>query len=132
MASDFDYVESAQDALDLLTDFGGAEPGFSFTHKTGGGGQPGQGGTPTVTTWAAVGLIFPYTDAGQTTRSGSLIVAGDQRAYVAAIDAAGTYIRQPVKPDTCIAPDGNTYNVVNVDVTAPNGQKVLYEIQLRR
>lgn len=89
------------------------------------------GGTPTITTTAAIGATFAYSN-GATTREGSLIQQGDLQAFVAALDLSGNPLPAPVKPDTCLAPDGHTYTVESVKALAPTGIAVLYEIQLRR
>jgi hypothetical protein len=130
---DFDYPESAQDALELLVDFGGAEPGLAFTRTTRGGFDPATGGGATAAmTFQGVGLIFAYTDKGGTTAAGSTVKAGDQKAYVAALTVDGQALPAPAKPDRVLAPDGITYTVENVDALAPAGQVVLYELHLVR
>ncbi|TWI69056.1 hypothetical protein IP91_00121 [Pseudoduganella lurida] len=130
---DFDYIQTRDDARQVLIDFGGAEPGLTFARTTKGGHVPGAGGPAagsTITT-VAIGVMLPY-GQGTTAREGSLILASDQRAYVAAVDLGGAEILAPAKGDKCLAPDGQTYNVENVWTTAPAGIPVLYELQLRR
>lgn len=130
---DFDYIQTREDARQVLIDFGGAEPGITFTRITKGGHVPGAGGPAagsTITT-VAIGVVLPY-GPGATTREGSLILASDQRAYVAAVDLGGAEILAPAKPDKCTGPDGTVYTVENVWATAPAGIVVLYELQLRR
>lgn len=130
---DFDYIATREDARQILVDFGGAEPGLTFTRTTTGGHQPGAGGPAagSTTTTIAIGVILPY-GPGATTREGSLILASDMRAYVAAIDLGGTPILAPAKPDKCLGPDGITYTVESVWTTVPAGIAALYELQLRR
>lgn len=129
---DFDYIQTREDARQVLIDFGGAEPGLTLTRATKGGHVPGGVPAPGVTvTTVAIGVVLPY-GQGATTREGSLIQASDQRAYVAAIDLGGAVIPEPAKGDKCLAPDGRTYTVENVWTTAPAGIAVLYELQLRR
>lgn len=135
MSYDFDYVQTAQDALAILMDFGGAEPGITFTHTP--GSAPAPGGAPVIlppVTTLAVGLIFTYSDkmSGDGTRADTLIQSGDRQCYIAAIDINGVQIPAPEKEDTALAPDGVIYVVQNVKPLAPNGIPVLYEIQLRR
>lgn len=135
MAYDFDYVQTAQDALAILMDFGGAEPGITFTHTP--DAAPAPGGAPVIpppVTTLAVGLVFTYSYqmSGDGTRPGSLILAGDRQCYIAAIDINGVQIPAPVKEDTALAPDGVEYVVQLVKPISPNGIPVLYEIQLRR
>lgn len=130
--ADFDYIGTREDARQILIDFGGAEPGLVFTHKTAGAYNPATGtSASTTSTTTAIGVVLPYGD-GVAAREGSLIQRGDLQAFVAALDLSGNPIPAPVKPDTCVAPDGKTYTVENVKATAPNGVAVLYEIQLRR
>lgn len=129
---DFDYLQTRDDARQVLVDFGGAEPGLTLTRTAKGGHVPGSvPAGATTTTTVAVGVVLPY-GQGATTREGSLIQAGDVRAYVAAVDLAGAVIAEPAKGDKCLAPDGRTYAVENMWTTAPAGIAVLYELQLRR
>lgn len=129
---DFDYLQTREDARQVLIDFGGAEPGLILTRTTKGSHVPG--GAPaagTTVTTVAVGVVLPY-GQGATTREGSLVQASDVRAYVAAVDLGGAVIPEPAKGDKCAAPDGRTYSVENVWTTAPAGIAVLHELQLRR
>lgn len=131
----FDYLATAQDALEALTEFGGADPGVTLTRTPPGAYKPGQGtGTPgEPTTWAGVGLVFDYDfkDSGASVAGASLIQAGDRRLYLAALGADGVAIVAPKHGDKCQAPDG-AYKVENVKTLAPAGLAVLYDVQLRR
>lgn len=132
----FDYLATAQDALDVLLEFGGATPGALFTRTTPGAYDTGTRttGEPTTTTTAGVALAFDYEfkDSGAATEGGSLIRAGDKRLYLAALSALGAAIAAPRKGDACRAPDGLTYAVENVKTLAPTGVAILYDVQLRR
>lgn len=130
----FDYVETATDALGILLEFGGAEPGATFTRKSGGGGQPGQNVPATETSWGTVALIFDYgsPSSGHGARDSSMVLAGDRQLFVAALDASGNPVQAPAFADECLGPDGVAYHVVTVKPIAPNGYAVLYELQLRR
>ena len=130
----FDYVTTAQEARDILADFGGGAPGATFTRSVGGGGQPGTSVAPTVSTWSGVALIFDYArqDGGTGTYGSTLIKDGDRQLYLAAMDSLGAYIMPPAPTDKCLAPDGATYRVETVKPIAPNGAPVMFDIQLRR
>lgn len=133
----FDWGATAQDTLEALVDAGGAEPGVTLTRTPKGAYDPALGeaapsGAPIVT--RGVGLTFDYglQNSGAGTSGGSLIQAGDRQLLLSSLTAAGVAIPLPVKGDSCLAPDGVTYNVENVKTLAPAGVAVLYELQLRR
>lgn len=134
----FDYVESAQEALALLIDFGTPDgpPLVTLTHTPKGEYDRSTGkvepGDPVIT--VGVGLAFDYGlhASGAGTAGGSLIAAGDRQLYLAAITVGGVPIPAPVKNDKATPADGIEYNVESVKTLAPAGVPVLYELQLRR
>ena len=134
----FDYLESAQEALALLIDFGppGVVPLVTLTRTPKGVYDRTTGqtplGTPVIT--LGVGLAFDYGlhASGAGTAGGSLIAAGDRQLYLAALDVDSVAIAQPLKNDKAVPLDGVEYNVESVKVLSPAGIPVLYELQLRR
>lgn len=134
----FDYAQSAQDALGLLTDFGigGVPPLVTLTRQAKGDYDPTLGRVPDLPPLVTlgVGLAFDYGlhASGAGTSGGSLILAGDRQLYLAALTADGVAIPEPAKNDKAVPLDGITYNVESVKILAPAGVVVLYELQLRR
>ena len=114
----FDYANTAATALRLLTRFGTAA-----TVKVYGGTayDPATGTTtPTYADVATTAAVFDY---DQKYIDGTLILAGDKRAYLAPAHAA--------KQGDKLAWQSVDYTVVAVKAIAPAGVVVLYEAQLR-
>jgi hypothetical protein len=79
--------------------------------------------TPAAATSETVtAAVFPYEDKHI---DGTLILTGDQRAYVSAQD-----ITAP-KPGSVLAWGGKSYTAIRVKALGPAGVNVLYEMQVR-
>lgn len=116
------YDELAATAEELLAEFGAAA---TLSRSTPGAYDPATGtDTPATTTTQCRAAVFDYA-----TRlvDGTLVRQGDRQAFVSVLGL--TFEPQP--SDTMLW-GGVTYTVVRVTQTAPSGQAVLYELQVRR
>jgi hypothetical protein len=114
----YDYALSAATASRLLARFGAA---CTLKRQSAGSYDPNTGSdTVTETDLTTVACVFAYP---QSYIDGSLILQGDQRAYM----DPGVMPKQ----GDLLAWQGADYNVVNVKPLSPAGTVVLYEAQLR-
>jgi hypothetical protein len=122
MIAAFDYQRARQTADRLLTKFGQSAT-LRQTSTTGGvPWDPGSGTTTTTDTTVTL-AVTDYTVAEI---DGTLIQAGDRRAY---ISAEGT-VAAPALTDTLIV-GGINYSVVAVKPLNPGGTVVMWEVQAR-
>lgn len=131
--SAFDYVGTAQEAADILAEFGALATVTRTPAPVDDGpdtGQPSQ--VPaSVTAWAAV---FDYTEKTYGNQDDALVRAGDRQIYMAAVDVDGVAIPVEDVPieASILGPDGAAYIVKNCKPINPAGVPVLYDIQARR
>lgn len=113
------YSDLADIATDLLTEFGQV---VTVTRKNNGVFDPATGITASAadTTFTGNAAIFDYI---QSQIDGQNIEQGDKRAL---IDSANI----PLISDIVTTTDGD-FNIVSVNKTGPNGEAVIYELQLR-
>jgi len=136
----FDYVQSAQDALDLLRDFDAqpctvtvaapAPEEDDYDPATGTGAVL----PPAVVVVLGVVLDFPIKAKSTGTQTDSLIRAGDRYVLLAAIDVNGAQVlpeQLPIEAEV-LAPDGLTYVIRDVNPLNPTGYPVMYELNVRR
>ena len=114
----FNYPATAATATRLLERFGAAA---TIKRSTPGAYNPATGTmTPTVTTHATTAAVFAF---DQKYIDGTLVQAGDQRAYLAPAVV-------PQQGDA-LTWDGRDWQVVAVKPVSPAGVPVLFEAQLR-
>lgn len=114
----FNYANTAATATRLLTRFGAAA---TIKRTTVGAYDPETGTAPvTVTSLTTTAAVFAF---DQKYIDGTLILEGDQRAYLAPA-------QQPKQGDL-LNWQSRDYNVIAVKPLAPAGVVVLYEAQLR-
>ncbi|AKJ28837.1 hypothetical protein [Caldimonas brevitalea] len=115
------YTEMAQTAQALLQEFGAAA---TISRQTPGEYDPAAGAPSVVDTSQNVAAaVFPY---GDRFIDGTLILAGDQQAFVGAVGAT-----EPQPGDTFLWA-GTAYKVIKAKILGPAGSAVLYELQVRR
>lgn len=114
----FNYAATAATATRLLTRFGASA---TLKRQTTGTYDPATGTTPvTVTELATTAAVFAY---DQKYIDGTLIMQGDQRAYMAPAVLP--------KQGDVLAWQGKDWQVIAVKQLAPAGTPVIYEAQLR-
>lgn len=118
------------EATDIAADLRADGQAMTLTRTTYSGGDAADGdpGTPIVQTWPVYGLTKNYnsiTRAASYNGSGSLIMAGDKQAV---IDAASV---EPV-PGDVLTIMGVDWPVIMVDEVSPQGEALLYILQLRK
>lgn len=114
----FDYAATAATAARLLTRFGASA---TLKRVTTGVYDPSTGTTPVTTTeLATTAAVFAY---DQKYIDGTLILQGDQRAYIAPAN-------EPKQGDL-LTWQGKDLAVVAVKPISPAGVPVVYEAQLR-
>jgi hypothetical protein len=118
----FDYAALAQEAHEILAEFGAAG---TLTRKDRSGAyDPALGMVPeTTTTQDIVGLVLPV-DAELV--NGSTVQVSDEMAYISAVG-----LSEPKAADI-LSLNGNTYTVTGVRWTAPAGVGVLGQLFVRR
>lgn len=136
----FDYAQSAQDALDLLIEFDAQPcmvtvlapaPEVDDYDPTSG---TGAALPPVVLVLLGVVLDFPLKAKSNGVQADSLVRAGDRYVILAAIDVNGLQVlpeQLPIEAEL-LAPDGLTYVVRDVNPLNPTGYPVLYELTVRR
>lgn len=87
--------------------------------------RPAVAAAPTETTCSAAWL-----DYAQNVVDGTLIKRGDQQVYIPAVDLAGV-VPDP-SSDVLQRASGEKWKVVSVEVLAPNGEHILYTVQVRK
>lgn len=117
--SQFNYAATAATATRLLQRFGASA---TLKRVTPGEYDPATGTTPNATTTelATTAAVFAY---DQKYIDGSLILQGDQRAYM-------TPAVMPKQGDL-LAWQGRDWSIVAVKPISPAGVPVVYEAQLR-
>lgn len=112
-------------ALRLITKNGQA---ITLRHFTPGAppdtDKPWVSGEPTPVDQDAVGVFLAY---DQKYIDGETIRRGDQRVYIAA-DGVTT----DPQLDGTILRGSEVWKIVNVGVLSPNGQKIMYDVQVRQ
>lgn len=125
----FDYAQSAQDALDLLTEFGAVVTVSWTPAPTSDAPDAVQ---PAPVTARAYGAVLEYNRMQIGTQADSLIRAGDRQLLLATLDENGAAMPEP--PSEALVTDGAgiRYRVKVCAPLAPAGVAVLYDITLRR
>ncbi|KGQ19930.1 Phage protein [Lysobacter dokdonensis DS-58] len=114
----FDYSRTSATALGLLQRFGAAA---TLKRKTAGSYDPSTGtSAETVTSLATTACVFDYP---QSYVDGTLILAGDKRAYLSS--------EQEPKQGDVLTWNAVDQTVIAVKAVAPAGVAVMYEAQLR-
>ncbi|QLQ28519.1 MAG: hypothetical protein HZT39_09840 [Pseudoxanthomonas sp.] len=114
----FQYAAIAATATRLLQRFGASA---TLKRQTAGTYDPSTGTTPvTVTELATTAAVFAY---DQKYIDGTLILQGDQEAYLTAANAP--------KQGDLLAWQGRDWSIVAVKPISPAGVPVVYEAQLR-
>ncbi len=106
--------EAAQ--LRRRTDGTAPDPSIPFER-----GEPATEDFPTAAVW--LGYIDSRID-------GTLVRRGDQRVLLPASDL-GTVVPNNVT-DSLVRASGEVWNIIEVKPLSPNGQKILYEAQVRK
>ena len=84
---------------------------------------------PGSPSWTEVEVSAVWLDYDVRERDGNLVQVGDQKVYVAASDVSFTI--DPAT-DVIVRASGETWDIVGVDKLAPNGETILYTLQVRR
>lgn len=84
---------------------------------------------PTITEIpvSAVFLNYSMQSSGELHVAGSLIKTGDKKVLIAALDLPDLTVS-----DQIIRADGTVYKVVNAYLLDPNGQRILWTMQVRQ
>jgi hypothetical protein len=131
--SAFDYVETAQEAAAILSEFGALATVTATPAPLDDGPDTGQPPPVpvSVTAWATV---FDYTDRLYGNQPDALIRAGDRQMLMAAIDVDGVAIPVSALPVDAplIGPDGDAYIIKDPKPINPAGVVVLYDVRVRR
>lgn len=85
--------------------------------------------TQTVTDYSAWGVMFDF--SAQKLQPGSVVQPGDKQLYLATLQTNGSAL-PALEPTDIIIAGTVQYAIVNPGVIAPNGQRILYELQLRK
>lgn len=135
--ANFDYIETAQDALDVLADVGALTTVTSTPAPAVDDYDPSTGGAaaapdPVVVT--AFGAIFDYTKLDLGNQPDARIRAGDRQLLLAALDVNGAPVPEAALPidAAVVGPDGAPYIIKGVKPLAPAGVAVLFDINARR
>lgn len=116
----FDYADTAELAVEALTEFGAPVVRRVTTAPV---YSPATGAASAVQSdLARVGAVFDY-GAGQTQVRGTLIQGGDKRLL---LDASGE-----VLPTDQYVINGVVYSVVSIGEVNPAGTPVLFDIHVR-
>lgn len=75
----------------------------------------------------AVWLNYRLVLSGSMNADGSLIKVGDKKVLVAAMD-----IDTITASDQIVRASGEVYKIENIKLLDPNGQRILYELQVRQ
>lgn len=122
------YDEDIQTALDLIAEAGDV----SDIIRTAPGPRPIPDPTPwnpvpPVQTEASVHAVWLNYSFGEKMRAGTLIHEGDLKVLIPGADIADI-----TASDLLRNSGGELHQVVAVKTLAPNGQKILFEVQARR
>lgn len=90
--------------------------------------RPGAYPPPAELPVNAVWLNYNLKESGSMNAADSLIKVGDKKVLVAAVDVPGGI----TVADRLRRLDGAVYNVQNVKLLDPNGEAILYELQVRQ
>ena len=116
----FDYADTAELAVEALTEFGGP---VTRRANTVGAYSPSTGAaTSTTADTTRSGAMFDF-GAGQTQVRGQLIQAFDKRLL---LDPTGDAL-----PTDLFVVNGKTYAVVSIGEINPAGTRCLYDLHLR-
>lgn len=118
-----------QDAKDLITENGEVARVRRITPGVPNPAEPWKPVPPTTVEVevAAVFLNYNLQSSGEPYVNGSLIKTGDKKVLVAALD-----ITDITSSDKIIRADGTVYQVINPKLLDPNGQKILWTLQVRQ
>lgn len=117
----FDYDEVAEEAHELLTEFGAIG---QLKTSVAGTYDPDTGTIPqTVTTADVTACLFAYPER---LINGTTILQGDQQAYLSAVG-----LTMPKSGDVLVWL-GSDYQVIAAKELAPAGVNVLAELQVRK
>lgn len=76
---------------------------------------------------AAVFLNYNFQSSGELYVGGSLVKSTDKKVLVAALD-----IQDITPSDSLVRADGSVWKVVNAKLLDPNGQKILWTLQVEQ
>lgn len=125
----FDYAQSAQDALDLLTEFGAVITVSWTPAPTSDAPDAPQ---PAPVTARAFGVVLEYSANKMGTQADALIRQGDRQLLLAVVDENGAAMPEPALEALVTDAGGVRYRVKNVAPLAPAGVPVLFDVNLRR
>jgi hypothetical protein len=125
-----EYDRQIATAQRLIRDKGELSTLLRVTPTAAGGTpwRPGAYAAPAELPVGAVWLNYNLRDSGSMDAPESLIKVGDKKVLVAAVDVPGGI----TVSDRLRRVDGTVYNVENVKLLDPNGQAILYELQVRQ
>lgn len=134
----FDYLETAQEAVEALAEFGALATVTRTVAAAGDDLAAPNYNAPAPATAAvtAFGAIFDY-DAGKLASGNqpdALIRTGDRQLLFAALDVNGAAVTEEQLPiDAAVTgPDGKPYILKNVRTIGPAGVAVLFDCNVRR
>lgn len=118
-----------QTAKELITEFGEVSTIRRVTPGIPDPAAPHKPVPPTVANVhvTAVWLNYNYQSSGELYVGGSLIKTGDKKVLVAALD-----ISDITASDQLVRADGSVYKVINAKLLDPNGQKILWTLQVEQ
>ena len=117
----FDYAEAAQDAKELIDEFGGAG---SFSRVSGGGIDPVTGDSTPETTTTVTGTVTPVLSYRANEVNGESVLQGDGYVF---FDGAAVLV------DDYITINAEVWRAVNISkIESVDGVTVYQRVQLRR
>lgn len=126
------YDGEIQDAIDLIKEFGEVATLKVLTTTT--GANPWDTGTPNEQTVDAPMVFLNFktastsTNGGESYWNGMLVHQGDKKVLL----AAGATALAPNLDALITRKDGTVWKVVNLTRLDPNGQQILYTMQVRQ
>ena len=124
------YDEDIQDAKELIAESGEVSTIRRTTPGVPNPAKPWEPVVPVVTNVqvTAVWLNYAFKSSGEAYTNGSLVKTGDKKVLVAALDLpSGLTVS-----DQIVREGGELYKIENIKLLDPNGQRILYELQVRQ
>lgn len=125
------YDGERRDALELIREYGEAATLCVFAQTIPDAAEPWENGAPTHTELTARMVFLNFNPNGQSGErywNGTLIHTGDKKVLLAAEGLAFA----PELNAHVIRADGSVWKVVNFKDLDPNGEKILYTLQVRQ
>lgn len=128
------YDSERRDALELIREYGEAATLRVFAQTVPDAAEPWENGAPTNTELTARMVFLNFRDSsnsgasGERYWNGTLIHTGDKKVLLAAEGLAFA----PELNAHVIRADGSVWKVVNFKDLDPNGEKILYTLQVRQ